>query len=66
MVAVDDGDFRAALPPAVPIRQLARQQGVHPFQPGEDVRVDLWDTDEEFEAFLADVRASRQDHRVSS
>ena len=61
MVAMSDGDFRAALPPATPIRELARQQGVRPFKPGEDVRVDLWDTDEEFEAFLADVRASRQD-----
>jgi len=26
----------------------------------EDVPANLWDTDEEFEAFLADVRASRQ------
>lgn len=60
MVAVSDSDFTSLLPPAVPIGELARQQGVRPFRPGDDVRADLWDSDEEFEAFLADVRASRQ------
>jgi hypothetical protein len=37
-----------------------RAPGVQPFRPGDDVRAELWDSDEEFEAFLADVRASRQ------
>jgi hypothetical protein len=60
MVTMSDGDFTELLPPSVPIEELARQQGVRPFRPGDDVRADLWDSDEEFEAFLADVRASRQ------
>ena len=59
-MTLSDGDFTSLLPPAVPIEELARQQGVRPFQPGDDVRAELWDSDEEFEAFLADVRASRQ------
>jgi hypothetical protein len=33
---------------------------VRPIQPGEDMSADLWESDQEFEAFLADVRASRQ------
>jgi hypothetical protein len=59
-VAMSDSGFTWPLPPSVPIEELARQQGVRPFKPGDDVRADLWDSDEEFEAFLADVRASRQ------
>ena len=61
MVLMSGGDFTSLLPPAVPIEELARQQGVRPFRPSDDVRAELWDSDEEFEAFLADVRASRQD-----
>ena len=57
---MSDGDFRSVLPPTTPLRELARQQRVRPFGPSEDVRLDLWDSDEEFEEFLADVRASRQ------
>ena len=57
---MSDGDFTELLPPSVPIEELAKQQRVRPFRPGDDVRADLWDSDEEFEAFLADVRASRQ------
>lgn len=48
------------LPPPVPIKDLARQQGVRPFTSADDVRADLWDSDEELDAFLADVRAARQ------
>lgn len=58
---MSDGDFRSVLPPATPLRELAREQGVRPFGPHEDVRLNLWDTDEEFDAFLADIHASRQD-----
>jgi hypothetical protein len=61
MVLMSGGDFTSLLPPAVPIEELAGQQGVRPFRASDDVRADLWDSDEEFEAFLADVRASRQD-----
>ena len=57
---MSDSDVRGLLPPSVPIEELARQQGVRPFESGEDVTADLWDSDEEFDAFLADVRASRQ------
>lgn len=48
------------MPPLVPIAELARQQGVRPIGPDDDMSADLWDSDEEFDAFLADVRASRQ------
>ena len=56
----DSGFTWPQLPPPVSIDELERQQGVRPFQPGEDVGADLWDSEEEFQAFLADVRASRQ------
>ena len=42
------------------MEELARQQGVTPVVPVEDMRADLWDSDEELDAFLADVRSSRQ------
>jgi hypothetical protein len=45
---------------SVSIEELARQQGVLPVESVEDMRADLWDSDEELEQFLADVRASRQ------
>ena len=57
---ISDNDLRDLLPPPVPIKELARQQGVRPFTSADDVRADLWDSDEEFDAFLVDVRASRQ------
>ena len=47
-------------PPSVPVKELARQQGVRPVQRGQDMTADLWDSDEEFDAFMADLRASRQ------
>lgn len=56
----DSGFTWPQLPPPVPIEELERQQGVRPFRPGDDVGADLWDSEEEFQAFLADVRASRQ------
>ena len=59
---MSDSDFTWLLPvpPPVSVEELARQQGVRPIQPGEDMSADLWDSDEEFDAFLADVRESRQ------
>jgi hypothetical protein len=57
---MSDNDLGNLLPPPVPITELARQQGVRPLAPADDVRADLWDSDEESDAFLADVRASRQ------
>jgi hypothetical protein len=60
---MSDGDFSRLFPgpPPVSVGELARQQGVRPVRSFEDMRAaDLWDSDEEFDAFLADVRASRQ------
>jgi hypothetical protein len=56
-------DFSGLLPGPRPltVEELARQQGVQPFGPSDDVRVDLWESDEEFDAFLADTRAARQE-----
>jgi hypothetical protein len=55
-------DFSKLLPGArtVSVEELARQQGVSPVASVEDMRADLWDSDEELDSFLADVRASRQ------
>ena len=59
---MSDSDFSWVLPgpPSISVAELARQQGVRPIQPGQDMSADLWDSDEEFDAFLADVHASRQ------
>jgi hypothetical protein len=55
-------DFSKLLPGArsVSVEELARQQGVRPVENVADMRADLWDSDEELEEFLAEVRASRQ------
>ena len=47
-------------PPSVPVEELARLQGVRPVHRGQDMTADLWDSDEEFDAFMAHLRASRQ------
>jgi hypothetical protein len=59
---MSDGDFSRLFPgpPPVSVEELARQQKVEPVRSFEDMRTDLWDSDEELDAFLADVRASRQ------
>ena len=59
---MSDGDLTRLLPgpPAVSVEELARQQGVRPVRSFADMRAGLWDSDEELEEFLADVRASRQ------
>jgi hypothetical protein len=45
----------------VPIEDLARRQGVEPIQSLDDLACpDLWDFDEEYEQFLADLYASRR------
>jgi hypothetical protein len=54
-------DFSKLLPArTLSIEELARQQGVQPVESVDDMRADLWDSDEELEQFLADVRACRQ------
>ena len=59
---MSDGDFSRLLPgpPPVSVEELARQQGVRPVRSFEQMRADLWDSDAEFDAFLADLRESRQ------
>ncbi|HVQ92780.1 MAG TPA: hypothetical protein VMU51_17230 [Mycobacteriales bacterium] len=47
-------------PRSTTAEELARQQGVVPVVPFVDLRADLWETDEELDQFLADIRAARQ------
>jgi hypothetical protein len=45
----------------VPIEELARRQGVEPVGSLDDLACpELWDSDEEYERFLADLYASRR------
>ena len=45
----------------VPTEELARRQGVKPITPVDELtQPDLWESDEEYEAFLADLYASRR------
>lgn len=57
---MSDSDFFPMLPPSVPVEELARQQGVRPIPEGRDMRLDIWGSDEAFDAFMEDLRASRQ------
>jgi len=62
VVTMRGRDFSKLLPGtrSPSVEELARQQGVRPVESVEDMQADLWDSDEELEEFLADVRASRQ------
>jgi hypothetical protein len=45
----------------VPTEELARRQGVKPIKSVEELaQPDLWESDQEYEAFLADLYASRR------
>jgi len=45
----------------VPVEELARQQGVRPIESVDDMaRPGVFDSDEEWEEFLADLYASRR------
>lgn len=45
----------------VPVAELARRQGVKPIESVADLaQPDLFDSDEEYEEFLADLYASRR------
>jgi hypothetical protein len=49
---IDDG---------VPVEELARQQGVQPVVSLEELaQPELWESEQEFEDFLADLYASRR------
>ena len=44
-----------------PTEELARRQGVKPIKSVDELaQPDLWESDEEYEAFLADLYASRR------
>jgi hypothetical protein len=46
----------------VPVEELARQQGVRPIRSADELaRDDVWESDEELDAFLADLSAPRED-----
>jgi DNA-binding XRE family transcriptional regulator len=45
----------------VPVEELARRQGVRPIRSADELARDgIWESDEELDAFLADVYASRR------
>ena len=45
----------------VPTEELARRQGVKPIKSVDELaQPDLWESDEEYEAFLIDLYASRR------
>ena len=45
----------------VPIEELARRQGIKPIKSVDELaQPDLWESDEEYEEFLADLYASRR------
>ncbi len=58
----------APSPPAadeVPVEELARRQGIKPVESVDDMaRPGLFDSDEEWEEFLADLYASRRSGMV--
>ena len=58
---MDEIDFMRLLPGRRhrSVEELAREQGVTPVRSLEDMRADLWDTDEELDMFLAGVQAAR-------
>jgi hypothetical protein len=62
VVTMGRRDFSKLLPGtrSPSIEELAREQGVQPVDSLDEMQADLWDSDEELEQFLADVRASRQ------
>jgi len=56
-------EFASEQPPAeeVSTEELARQQGVRPVESVDEMaRPDLFDSDEDWEEFLADLYASRR------
>lgn len=45
--------------PSLSIAELAAHQAVRPIESVEELAADVWESDEELDAFLADLRASR-------
>lgn len=59
MPAKEPENGRVNLPASLTLDELARQQGVRPVASVEDLRADIWASDEELEAFLTEMRESR-------
>ena len=58
--SADDGAYPGS-EAQVPIEELARRQGVRPIQSADELARDgIWESDEELDAFIADVYASRR------
>lgn len=55
--AKDHADAKRAAPLTLDV--LARQQGVQPIGSADELRADIWESDEELDAFLAEVRRAR-------
>jgi hypothetical protein len=45
---------------AMTLEELARRCGAKPVVDAHDLATDIWESDEELDAFLADLRASRK------
>ena len=60
-MASADGQREHAHDDDLTVEELARRQGVKPLASlSEPAQPDLWESDEEYEAFLADLYASRR------
>ncbi len=57
--SADMGDSFGWSADAWSIEELAEQQGVRPVASLDELRCDIWASDEELDAFLADLHASR-------
>jgi hypothetical protein len=53
----DNSDVERAA--SLTLDALARQQGVGAVRSADELRADIWESDEELEAFLVEVRRSR-------
>ena len=61
MTSADDQREHAQDDDDLPLEELARRQGVKPISSlNELAQPDLWKSDEEYEAFLADLYTSRR------
>ncbi len=52
-------DELSARPPPTSIDELARAQHAETVSDAEELTADIWESDEELDAFLADLRACR-------
>jgi hypothetical protein len=61
LVLVGEHDHIEEIPPqaSLTIDELARLQHVEPVRDPAELSSDFWESDEELDAFLADLRASR-------